>query len=145
MNCKYNVDSVNQFIQEHITDKGSISDGYHTFDEIYDLRKAYNAALFNEWGSPRMKYLREKQMGWSHLQEEFAKFDVHKSLRHHDGGLCFDGGWFIVVAELPSGQISNHYELKDWDLFKIPEVEKAKYLFDGHTNIDVIERLKKLY
>lgn len=26
-----------------------LSDGYHTFDELYEFRKMYNAALFNEW------------------------------------------------------------------------------------------------
>jgi len=98
-----------------------ISDGYHTFEELYEFRKAYNVALFN-----------------------VLNYDVHKSWRHHDGELCFGGGWFIVVAVLPTGQISNHYEAKDWDLFKIPETEKAKYEFDGHTGQDVIERLLKL-
>ena len=26
-----------------------VSDGYHTMDELYEFRKVYNAALFNEW------------------------------------------------------------------------------------------------
>ena len=26
----------------------SLSDGYHTFDELYEFRKMYNAVLFNE-------------------------------------------------------------------------------------------------
>jgi len=103
-------------------DKGQISDGYHTFNELYEFRKVYNAALFNEWAASK-------------------KYDVHKSFKHHDGELCFGGGWFIVVAVLPSGQISNHYENKDWELFKCEAVEKAKYEFDGHTGEDVIERL----
>jgi len=60
---------------------------------------------------------------------------------HHDGELCFGGGWFIVVANLPGGQISNHYEMKHWDLFRIPSYEKAKYEWDGHTSEDVIKRL----
>jgi len=110
-----------QSIQKEITE--DTSDGYHTFKELYEFRKAYNVALFNEW---------------SRL---YADYDVHKSWKHYDGELCFGGGWFIVVAILPSGQISNHYEAKDWDLFKIPEVEKAKYEFDGHTGQDVINRL----
>jgi hypothetical protein len=104
---------------------GQTSDGYHTFDELYAFRKAFNAALFNEWAAN-------------------GKYDVHKSWRHHDGELCFGGGWFIVVAMLPTGQISNHYEEKDWDLFREPEVEKAKYEFDGHTGEDVIDRLLAL-
>ena len=99
------------------------SDGYHTFKELYEFRKAYNVALFNEWGAT-------------------GKCHTHKSWRHHDGELCFGGGWFIVVAVLPQGQISNHYEAKDWDLFTVPEVEKALFEFDGHTGADVVERLK---
>lgn len=101
------------------------SDGYHTFKELYEFRKVYNAALFNEW----------------HKQ---SKYWVHKSWRHHDGELCFGGGWFIVVAVLPGGQISNHYEAKDWDLFQVKEVQKAIFEFDGHTGQDVIERIKEI-
>ena len=106
--------------------KGSISDGYHTFDELYEFRKVYNAALFNEWA---------KMAG---------KFHVHKSIRHFEGDECFGGGWFIVVAQLPDGQISNHYEMKDWDLFNIPEHPKALFEFDGHTGDDVLDRLKNV-
>lgn len=118
---------------------GHISDGYHSFDELYDFRKVYNAALFNEWAS-HLTTTKE------HGQALFnvPKYDVHKSLRHHDGDLCFGGGWFIVVAVLPTGQISNHYKIDDWDLFKVPEVEKAKYKFDGHTPQDVLDRLRQL-
>ena len=106
-------------------DNMSVSDGYHTIDELYEFRKVFNACLFNEW---------YKQ----------GKYEVHKSKKHFDGEDCFGGGWFIVVAILPTGQISNHYELKDWDLFKVEEVEKAKYKFDGHTPEDVLDRLLKL-
>ena len=109
--------------QEPIKIDGNTSDGYHTFNELYEFRKAYNVALFNEWASG-------------------GKCSVHKSWRHHDGELCFGGGWFIVVAVLPQGQISNHYEAKDWNLFAIPEVERALFEFDGHTGNDVIERLE---
>ncbi|WP_428668078.1 hypothetical protein [Runella sp.] len=105
--------------------KGNYSDGYHTFNELYEFRKIYNAALFNEWAS-------------------MGIYEVHKSKKHFDGDECFGGGWFIVVAVLPSGQISNHYEEKDWDLFKCPEVEKAKFPFDGHTSQDVLLRISEL-
>ena len=101
------------------------SDGYHTFKELYEFRKVYNAALFNEWA-------------------KLGNYFVHKSWKHYDGKLCFGGGWFIVVAVLPSGQISNHYEDKDWDLFKIPETPAAMFEFDGHTPQDVLNRLQIL-
>lgn len=109
---------------------GELSDGYHTFNELYEFRKVYNAVLFNTWNDS----------GYGGTRQ----YDVHKSWRHHDGELCFGGGWFIVVAMLPTGQISNHYKAEDWDLFKIPEADKAKYPFDGHTPQNVIERLKAL-
>lgn len=115
---------------------GKVSDGYHTFDELYEFRKVYNAALFNEWGQTQTLCLNPLRVT--------KQYDVHKSWRHHDGELCFGGDWFIVVAMLPTGQISNHYHKDDWDLFRIPEVEKAKYPFDGHTSKDVLERLKNL-
>jgi len=51
------------------------SDGYHTFKELYEFRKVYNAALFNEWAKE-------------------GKYNVHKSMKHHDGELCFGGFWF---------------------------------------------------
>lgn len=104
---------------------GDTSDGYHTFNELYDFRKAYNAALFNEWAAS-------------------GKYSVHKSKRHFDGGDCFGGGWFIVVAQLPDGQISNHYEIKDWDKFQLPETDKALFEYDNHTGADVLHRLFSL-
>lgn len=99
----------------------NVSDGYHTFKELYEFRMLYNAAFF-------------KHLFFSH-------FSVHKSLRHYDGELCFGGGWFIVVAELPTGVISNHYESKYWDLFHVPSFHKSITPFDGHTPQDVVERL----
>tara|TARA_R110000744_G_scaffold371127_3_gene481946 strand:- start:2 stop:409 length:408 start_codon:yes stop_codon:yes gene_type:complete len=105
--------------------RGNYSDGHHSFSELYEFRKTYNAALFNEWSN-------------------LGKYEVHKSEKHFEGDVCFGGGWFIVVAVLPAGQISNHYELKDWDLFKCEEVGKAKFPFDGHTSKDVISRLNSI-
>lgn len=120
--------------------KGEISDGYHTFNELYDFRKVYNALWFNELAAPLMEALSQED-----LPETYQpKYYVHKSKRHHDGELCFGGGWFIVSAMLPTGLVSNHYKLEDWDLFKVPSAEKALFEFDGHTSNDVLNRLTKL-
>ncbi|MBF6416928.1 WDGH domain-containing protein [Nocardia cyriacigeorgica] len=97
------------------------SDGYHTFAELYHYRMLYNAALFNEWAAAN-------------------RYAVHKSIRHADGELCFGGGWFVVYAQLPTGQISNHYEMTQWDRFRIPERDRADE-WDGHTPQQVAERL----
>lgn len=135
------LDVVQGYINEckdYGSDKSKLSDGYHTFEELYEFRKAYSVAFFNQCGSIGELFYNDKDEATPRY-----RYDVHKSWRHHDGELCFGGGWFIVVAMLPDGQISNHYEAKDWDLFRIPEVERAKYEFDGHTGKDVIERLLK--
>lgn len=100
---------------------GSTSDGYHTFDELYAYRRAYNAALFNEWAAQ-------------------GKYGVHKSWKHSDGEPCFGGGWFIVVAQLPTGMISNHYKAEHWDLFRC-EVRELSDEYDGHTPQIALQRL----
>lgn len=103
---------------------GETSDGYHTFNELYDYRKVYNALLFNEWAAS-------------------GKYGVHKSWKHSDGELCFGGGWFIVVAQLPTGQVSNHYKTEDWNLFQVEE-RPIPYTYDGHTPQIALARLKEL-
>lgn len=103
-------------------DMGEVSDGYHTFNELYEYRMLYNAALFNEFAKQGL-------------------YDVHKSRKHSDGEHPFgDSNWFIVMAELPTGQISNHYEMKDWDKFQIPEKPLANK-WDEHSPKDVADRL----
>ena len=76
--------------------KGSVSDGFHTFDEIYNFRKLYNALLFNEWAMQiKMETAFSKDASGRTKQIVVAKsnnYDVHKSIRHHNGELCFGGG-----------------------------------------------------
>lgn len=120
---KWNTETKTLEKLEDMEDKGNISDGYHTFNELYEYRLLYNASMFNELAKQGL-------------------YDVHKSKRHSDGTIPFgDENWFIVQAELPTGQISNHYEMKDWVLFNVPEKEKAN-TYDGHTPQDVAKRLR---
>lgn len=139
-------EEVNFIIKENKLDTNKISDGYHTFEELYEFRKVYNAALFNEWAANEKTYTSYDEEGDREMLRTYnsPKYYVHKSWRHFDGELCFGGGWFVVVAVLPTGQITNHYEAKDWDLFNIPAYDKALYEFDGHTSSDVIERIKNI-
>lgn len=110
------LNSFSYYISKH---KGDISDGYHTFNELYDHRAALTAALFKSLPSDT----------------------VYKSKKHHDGTM-YDG-MFIVGANFPGiGAISYHYDLDPWwDVFNIREVDNAPE-WDGHTPNDVIERLK---
>jgi hypothetical protein len=103
-------------------DLGDFSDGYHTFNELYLFRLLYNAAFLNSLSKS-------------------SDILIQKSRRHYDGELCFGGGWFVVLANLPTGQVTNHYENQYWDYFNIKEVNKIEIEFDGHTSKDVKERL----
>jgi hypothetical protein len=94
-------------------------DEYHTMTELYDYRMLYNAMAARAWA----RYL-----------------PVVKSWRHSDGELCFGGGWFVVVMELPTGQVTNHYAAEHWDLFGIPEDTPPEY--DGHTPEEAADRMR---
>lgn len=99
-----------------------LGDNFHSMEELYDYRMAYNAAFF-------------KLLAQTNLPAR-----VHKSKKHHDGEPCFNGKYFVVMAELPSGQISNHYKLKHWDLFDIPEQEVSD-VWDGHDPEIALNRI----
>lgn len=104
--------------------KGEISDGYHTFDELYRYRMLYNAAFFNALAKD-------------------GSIKMCKSRKHSDGEKCFGSDdWFVVMAILPTGQISNHYESKYWDLFNIPERGIA-FDYDGHTPNEAADRIER--
>jgi hypothetical protein len=114
---------VNQLLQK-ISFREEVSDGYHTFKELYEFREQYNRLFLETCAKAGL-------------------YDVHKSKRHGDGEKCFGGTYFIVMAELPTGQISNHYPLELWDSFNIPEKKFANE-YDGHDARDVLNRMKKL-
>lgn len=102
-----------------VDDVGKLSDGHHTFDDLYWQRCILFAKLV-----------------------ELFKDKAWKTKRHDDGELCFGGDNFLVCIDTPDGPYSYHYPMKDWDLFKCKELYKAKP-FDGHTSKDV-ERILSL-
>lgn len=100
------------------TDRSQISDGFHTFAELYEHRHALFLALAN-----------------SGL--------LHRAWRSklHDDGTMHDG-YFIAGIDLPTGTVSYHLPLSYWDTKcgPIPIRDRAP-AWDGHTPEDVIERL----
>lgn len=118
----YNVTKiVRPTVDEKDTDGDQVSDGFHTFEELYHFRMLYHAYAVREWDNQGLQ--------------------VVKSWNHSDGEPCFGGGWFVVVAELPDGQVSNHYRQDYWDLFQCEAVPTPPK-FDGHGTQDVLNRLK---
>lgn len=100
------------------TDPGEVSDGYHTFNELYHHRAVLFSVICNE----------HPDLAW-------------KSKHHHVGGEPMYDGMFIVGIDTPDGQATYHYDLDPyWDMFKVKELENAPE-WDGHTPAQAIERI----
>lgn len=104
---------------EKCGDIGEISDGYHTFNQLYHQRAILFAAIVNQ----------NKGISW-------------KSYKHSDGKYCFDsdGEWFVVGIDTPKGSYTYHYSKEYWDYFECKELDCGKE-WDGHTEDDVIRLL----
>lgn len=88
---------------------GETSDGYHTFDELYDHRRALTAAL----AEMVTRFVWMDQSAW-------------RSRNHHPLDSAIYDGYFIVGIDLPTGTVTYHYNNQYWDDFKnVPEVEHA--------------------
>lgn len=115
---------------------GDISDGYHTFNELYRYRMLYNAAFLNMYAGHSIERM-------SDGNDSIVVRNVGKSKLHSDGTEPFGGGWFIVWFGTPNGSIiSNHYEMKYWDLFHIPEYSAAPE-WDGSTPAQQADMLEQ--
>lgn len=121
--------SINSIIKGTGINANNISDGYHTFGELYEHRIALFIALCSI--IPYGKYT--------------DNLEVWKSKMHHDG-TCYDG-WFIMgISKSKGEQISYHLPMSKWDECNDPctrTLERAPE-WDGHTSDDVLERLKQL-
>lgn len=97
----------------NVDDIEDLSDGFHTFNDLYEQRMYLFAALVNAY----------KGKAW-------------KSLKHEDGEPCFGGDWFVVGIDTPEGSYTYHYSMKYWDVFDCEVLSKSKH-WDGHTDKDV--------
>ncbi|WP_313824038.1 hypothetical protein [Leclercia sp.] len=98
---------------------GQISDGYHTFEELYAHRVRLFSALMNVCAL---------QAWWSRA--------------HHDGSVW--EGWILAGIDTPAGTVT--YHLPESEIPFLPghtELPVGKE-WDGHTADDVLERLKSL-
>jgi hypothetical protein len=102
----------------------AISDGYHTFQELYDHRHALYISL-----------CKITQSAGNHV--------VWRSLKHSDGTQYKD--WFILGIGLLAGtQVTYHLPYSMWEETLFADTLDYAPLFDGHTSQDVLERIKKL-
>ena len=92
-----------------------VSDGYHTFDELYYHRMILFSIICNQ----------NKDISW-------------KSKLHGDGTM-FEGN-FIVGIDTPEGQYTYHYHMEYWDMYDVKELEYAPK-YDGHVPKDITRLL----
>jgi hypothetical protein len=96
---------------------GEVSDGYHTFNELYEHRCLLFAGLISWLPGAFKTRLNDKGEAWE--------------------------GWFIAGVNTPDGQITYHLPDNLWDLVHASVIERnADY--DGHTSQDVANRLRSL-
>lgn len=102
---------------------GGVSDGYHTYDELYHHR----ALLFFSI------CMMHPDLVW-------------KSKQHDDPEFPMFDGMFICGITTPDGQATYHYDLDPyWDMLKfVPELERAPK-FDGHTPAQAVERIYHMF
>jgi hypothetical protein len=107
---------------------GEISDGYHTFDELYEHRFALYLAL--------CKQIHEDPQ-WQTTKQ------VWRSKIHSDGSNY--EGWFILgINDKKGEQITYHLPIVKWEETNFAKTLDKAPEFDGHTSKDVLNRLKQL-
>jgi hypothetical protein len=102
-----------------------ISDGFHTFAELYEHRTELFLALCRFHASSW-----ELRSPW-------------RSRQHADGAMY--EGWFIMgIGQAPGEQIPYHLPLDRWEETNVAETLDRAPEWDGHTPADVLQRLKRL-
>jgi hypothetical protein len=111
-----------------VTADGQVSDGYHTFGELYEHRIALWIALCrvhsSEFETP------QKQLVW-------------RSKLHSDGS-SYDGWFLLGMNRKPGEQITYHLPMAYWDRCSFAATLDRAPEFDGHTPQDVLERLRSM-
>ena len=95
----------------NLPERGELSDGYHSFNELYYHRMILFSIICNQ----------NKTISW-------------KSKLHEDGTMFDD--YFIVGINTPNGQFTYHYHIGHWDKFDVIELENAPH-YDGHRPNDI--------
>lgn len=124
---------LNRFIKQSADiDTNEISDGYHTFGELYEHRITLFIAL-----------LRQKLKEADMLGEPFTaqEREIWRSKKHSDGSEW--EGWFLLgINKQPGRQITYHLPISKWEECGFAETLERAPEWDGHTTADVLDRLK---
>lgn len=138
--CEGNSIQINAHIQD-LKREGKvrtedISDGYHTFGELYDMRFALTVAVFQM----TKRWWDEKPM--PAIVGE--KINPAWRSRKHSDDTMFDGMFIVGLSQFPGRMITFHYNDEHWDKFNFCETLEKAPKWDGHKDEDVIKRLLAL-
>lgn len=116
-----------------------ISDGYHTFDELYAHRITLFIALCRAYIGATGQPI-EIRNG-NIVAGKDSK--VWRSKRHSDGELCFGTGLEFVmgIGRKKGQQITYHLPIEFWSVTEFAETLDKAPEWDGHTSDDVLYRL----
>jgi len=108
---------------------GETSDGYHTFNELYEHRITLWIAL--------CRYFIQGKLSTDSRNVWMSKL--------HSDGTSFDG-WFIMgIGKEKGNQITYHLPMERWNECKrTAQVVENAPEFDGHTPEDVLKRISEL-
>jgi len=124
-------DAVNLIIKT--CDKSKITDGYHTFNELYDHRNILFISLCQ------------------HIHERFTEVvtsvsevsPVWRSKRHSTDVEI--AGWFLLgINHEPGKQITYHLPSSLWTKCDFAKTLEKAPEYDGHTSSDVLTRIDSL-
>lgn len=106
-------------------DKSQISDGYHTFAELYDHRNLLWINLCLRLPRKSTFWLADHYPGWDLLVHvDYSQQTQEQPYLH--------------------GQMSYHVESKYRHLYESKLTQVESYSWDGHTSADVLKRLYDL-
>ena len=108
-------DQIENYKKETGNSVDDISDGYHSFGDLYKHR-TYLLAL----ATIHMPY------AWK--------------ARVHEDGTMYDD-MFVVGFPTPTGMVTYHCDNEFWNDFKVPVIPHAPH-FDGYSDKDVLDREK---
>lgn len=95
----------------NIVNPSRLTDGYHSFQELYVHRMELFKVICHQ----------NKSHAW-------------KSKLHDDGTMY--PNYFIVGINTPEGSFTYHYKMEFWDSFNVAELDRAPE-WDGHTSADI--------
>lgn len=125
-------------------DMRSPSDGYHTFDELYDHRITLYIALCRACFSMDLVASAAKEAGAKNISS--PPFNIWRSKYHSDGEICFGTGtqYVLGIGKEKGTQITYHIPVERWSETDFAETLEKAPEYDGHTSADVITRLKNI-